>query len=64
MKKSLLSDSNRVTLYVIAARVFDDPGVPVDQQLVAWYTSDGFVHAPTKDKPRIMRRVPSHAPKN
>ena len=53
-----LADANAVTLYVIPARVFDEPGALTDEQLATWYASHDFVRAPTADTPRLMRRDP------
>jgi hypothetical protein len=52
-----LSDESGVPLQVIPRRVGHDGG-PEDDALEAWYRRNGFVHAPTPDTPRLMRRAP------
>jgi GNAT superfamily N-acetyltransferase len=51
-----LSDESGVPLQVIPRRVGHDGG-PEDDALEAWYRRNGFVHAPTPDTPRLMRRA-------
>jgi hypothetical protein len=51
-----LSDESRVPITVIPRSLED--GALSDQALAAWYLRHGFVHAPTQDTPRLMRREP------